>query len=76
MGDNAHSFTRRVTKKRSYGRYKNMNKKKKSKIIMSLKIYIMTSYFLVMTQSGAEIKQSPSKLIKCLLLTQDLCHIW
>ena len=41
MGNNSHTVTRRVTKKRSTGRKKEMTKRRE--MIMSLKIYIMTS---------------------------------
>ena len=48
MVKNAHTVTIRVTNKRSTGRNKSMTKKKKSKRLMSLKRYIMTSSSLEM----------------------------
>ena len=48
MGKNILTVIIRATKKRSFGRNKNMTQIKKRKRIMYLKRYIMTSSFLVM----------------------------
>ena len=55
-GKNACTVTVKVAKKRSSGRNKNMKKKDKEKIIMSLKIYITTSSFLAMKHFRGKIK--------------------
>ena len=49
MVKNAHTVTRRVTNKRSYGRKKYTTKKRKRKRSMLLNRYITTSSSLVMT---------------------------
>ena len=46
MGKNARSVTRKFTMKRSDGRHKHLTKKKKSKSIISIKIYIMSRFVL------------------------------
>ena len=76
MGKNSRTVTKGVTKKRSSGRKIKMTKKEKRIRIMSLKRYILTSSSLAMTHLSAKIKQSTGKLRKCLLLTQDIRHIW
>ena len=75
-GKNSRSITRRFTEKRSSIRNKKMTKIKRRIRIMSLKRYILTSSSLAMTHLSAKIKQSTGKLRKCLLLTQDIRHIW
>ena len=71
--NNIRTVTRRITKKRSSGRNKSMAEKQK--ILMLLKRYITTSYFLAMMHSHAKIKQSTRKLSKYSSLTQDIRHI-
>ena len=53
IGNNARRIKRRVTNKGSAGRNKNMNKKKKRKMIFSLKRYITKSSFFEMMHSCA-----------------------
>ena len=53
--NNARTFIRRVTKKRSSGKNKNMKKINKRKKLMSLKKYNMTRFSLVMMHSCAKI---------------------
>ena len=76
MVKDARTVTRRVTKKISARRNKNMTRKEKGEILISLKIYIMTSSYLIMMHLREKIKQSTRKLRKYLLLTQDIRHIW
>ena len=77
MGKNACNVKKRVTKKRSAGINKKMTRIKKGKRLMSLKRYVMTSYFLAMTRLRAKMKkQSTRKLSKCLFLNHDISHIW
>ena len=76
MCKNEGTITTWVMKKRPSGRNKKMTNIKKGEIIMSLKRYITMSSYLAMVHSRAKIKQSTRKFRKCLLLTQDLYHIW
>ena len=75
MGNNARTVTIRVKKKMSSERNREMMKKGKRKIPMSLQIYNTTRYSLAMTHPHAKIKKLTSKLIKCSLTNQDLRHI-
>ena len=75
MGKNAQNVTIRFPKKRSSRRNKNTTKKNRRKGMVSLKRYILTSSSLAMMHLRAKIKQSTSKLSKCSLLTQNICHI-
>ena len=63
---NAHTITRRVTRKRKKQQYDKIRIKKR---LMSLKRYIMTRYFLEITHSRAKIKQLERKFknVCCLL---------
>ena len=76
MGNNARTVTISAKNKRYAGRNRKTKKKKKRKRKMSPNRYIMTSSFLAMTHSSGKINKSTRKLMKFLLLTQDLPHIW
>ena len=63
-------------KEKVFWKNKKTGNKNKRKRLMSLKRYITMSSSLEMAYSRAKIKKSTRKLSKCLLLIQDLRHIW